>query len=234
MEQEFNALLEKGAIEYVPHSNRETGFYSRYYIVPKKDVGLHPILELRVPNDTVIQLKAQVQNVKFETDRATDQIQGLVCHDRSQGRILPHIHPSVSQEIPEVRFWGQSIAMLGSSVRPSIITLHFHEMRRCSRIMNYIDDWLILAQSHQLAVWHRDDVLAHMKELGLRLNAKKSVLSPPQRTTFLGMVWDSTSMQARLLSARIKSILSALKRIRLGQSLTVKQFQSLFHHLFLM
>ncbi len=51
------------------------------------------------------------------------------------------------------------------------------------RIMNYIDDWLILAQSYQLAVQHRDVVLAHMKELGLWLNAKKSVLSPLQRTT---------------------------------------------------
>ncbi len=51
------------------------------------------------------------------------------------------------------------------------------------RIMNYIDDWLILAQSYQLAVRHRDVVLAHMKELGLWLNAKKSVLSPLQRTT---------------------------------------------------
>ncbi len=26
MKQEVKALLEKGAIEYVPHSNRETGF----------------------------------------------------------------------------------------------------------------------------------------------------------------------------------------------------------------
>jgi len=32
----------------------------------------------------------------------------------------------------------------------------------------------------------RDVVLAHIKTLGLRLNAKKSVLSPAQRTTFLG------------------------------------------------
>ncbi len=87
--------------------------------------------------------------------------------------------------------------------------------------MNYIDDWLILAQSHQLAVWHRDDVLAHMKEMVLRLNAKKSVLSPLQRTTFLGMALDSTSMQARLSPARIESILSAVKSIRLDQSLTV-------------
>ncbi len=81
--------------------------------------------------------------------------------------------------------------------------------------MNYIDDWLILAQSHQLAVRHRDVVLAHMKELGLWLNAKKSVLSPLQRTTFLGKVWDTTSMQASLSPARIESILSAVKIIRL-------------------
>ncbi len=75
---------------------------------------------------------AQVQNVNFETTHATDQIRGLVCHDRSQGRILPHIHPSVSQEVHEVHFWGQSIPISGSSIRPSIITSHFHEMRRCN------------------------------------------------------------------------------------------------------
>ncbi len=205
MEQEVKALLEKRAIEYVPHSNRENGFYSRYFIVPKKDGG-------------------------FETNRATDQIRGLVCHDRSQGRILPHIHHSVSQE---VHFWGQCIPVLGSSVRPSIITLHCVDATLVPlrlqgiRIMNYIDDWLILAQSHQLAVRHQDVVLAHMKELGLRLNAKKSVLCPLQRTTFLDVLWDSTSMLARLSPARIESILSAVKRIRLGQSLTVKQFQRL-------
>ncbi len=66
------------------------------------------------------------------------------------------------------------------------------------RILNYIDDWLILAQSERIAAQHRDVVLAHMEVLGLRLNAKKSVLSPFQRTTYLGVVWDLTTMQARL------------------------------------
>ncbi len=100
-------------------------FYSRYFIVPKKDGGLRPILDLRVLNDAS-------SNVNFETNRPTDQIRGVVCHNRSQGRILSHIHHSMSQEVPEVRFWGQSIPVLGSSVRSSIITLHFHKMRRCS------------------------------------------------------------------------------------------------------
>ncbi len=93
--------------------------------------------------------------------------------------------------------------------------------------MDYIEDWLILAQSNQLAVRHRDVVLAHMKELGLRLNAKKSGLSPLQGTTFLGVAWDSTWVQVRLSPACKESILSAVKSIRLGQSLTFKQFQRL-------
>ncbi len=66
-----------------------------------------------------------------------------------------------------------------------------------------------------------------MKELGLRINANKSVLCPLQRTTYLGVVWDSTTMQARISPARIDSILTSVKRVKQGRSLTVKQFQKL-------
>ncbi len=41
------------------------------------------------------------------------------------------------------------------------------------------------------------------------------------------MVWDSTTMQARMSPARIESILTAVKRVREGRSLTVKQYQRL-------
>ncbi|XDV19881.1 hypothetical protein PO909_025279 [Leuciscus waleckii] len=75
---------------------------------------------------------AQVQNVNIETNRATDQVRGLVCHDRPQGRIFPYFHPSVSLEVPEVCFRGQSIPISSSSIRPGFITPHFHQMRGCS------------------------------------------------------------------------------------------------------
>ncbi len=78
-----------------------------------------------------------------------------------------------------------------------------------------------------MAAWHRDVVVAHMKELGLRLKAKKSVLSPLQRTTYLDVVWDSTTMQAQLSPARIEVILTAVRGVREGQSLTVRKFQRL-------
>ncbi len=46
MEQEVYSLLVKEAIERVPLPDRESGFYSRYFIVPKKDGGLRAILYL--------------------------------------------------------------------------------------------------------------------------------------------------------------------------------------------
>ncbi|KAL0165937.1 hypothetical protein M9458_037781, partial [Cirrhinus mrigala] len=70
-------------------------------------------------------------------------------------------------------------------------------------LLSYIDDWLILAQSEQMATEHQE------------------------KTTYLGVVWDSTTMQARLSPARIESILTAVARAKEGRSLTVKQFQQL-------
>lgn len=51
-----------------------------------------------------------------------------------------------------------------------------------------------------------------MKCLGLRLNLKKSELSPSQRTTFLGLVWDSTTMQAHLSPVCVHSILNTVTK----------------------
>ncbi|XDV36140.1 hypothetical protein PO909_005984 [Leuciscus waleckii] len=48
------------------------------------------------------------------------------------------------------------------------------------RILNYLDDWLILAQSQDLAIVHWDLVLSHLRSLGLRINLQKRVLLPRQ------------------------------------------------------
>ncbi len=197
MEKEVKALLEKGAIEYVPHSNRETGFYSRYFIVPKKDGGLRPILDLRVLNDSIMQLKLKIVTLRqiVPQIRTEDWFFTIDLKDA-------YFHLSIlpcHRRFPRFAFGGKAyqyrVLPFGLALSPrtftkcveaALVPLRLQGIR----IMNYINDWLILAQSHQLAVQHQDFVLAHRKELGLRL----CVLSPLQRTTFLGVVWDSTSM----------------------------------------
>ncbi len=47
LQEELSPLLQKGAIEEVPQSEVERGFFSRYFLVPKRDGGLRPILDLR-------------------------------------------------------------------------------------------------------------------------------------------------------------------------------------------
>ncbi|KAI2646546.1 Transposon Ty3-G Gag-Pol polyprotein [Labeo rohita] len=234
MEQEVATLLRKEAIEVVPPHVRESGFYSRYFIVPKKDGGLRPILDLRVLNRSVKRLKFRMLTIKQVVSqiRSEDWFVTIDLKDAYfHVSILPH-----HRKFLRFAFRGEAYQY---RVLPFGLALSPRTFTKCVdaalaplrlqgiRILNYIDDWLILAQSEMEAVRHRDVVLAHMKALGLRLNAKKSVLSPLQRTTYLGVVWDSTTMQARLSPARIESILTAVKRVKEGRSLTVKQFQQL-------
>ncbi len=47
LQQELSSLLQKGAIEEIPQLDIEQGFFSRYFLVPKRDGGLRPILDLR-------------------------------------------------------------------------------------------------------------------------------------------------------------------------------------------
>ncbi|KAI2652402.1 Transposon Ty3-G Gag-Pol polyprotein [Labeo rohita] len=234
MEQEVGTLLRKEAIEVVPPHDRESGFYSRYFIVPKKDGGLRPILDLRVLNRSVMKLKFKMLTVK----QAVSQIRSedwFVTIDLKDAYFHVSILPQ-HRKFLRFAFRGKAYQY---RVLPFGLALSPRTFTKCMdaalaplrlwgiRILNYIDDWLILAQSEQVAAQHRDVVLAHMKELGLRLNAKKSVLSPSQRTTYLGVVWDSTTMRACLSPTRNESILAAVKRVKEGQSLTVKQFQQL-------
>ncbi|KAI2662377.1 Transposon Ty3-G Gag-Pol polyprotein [Labeo rohita] len=234
MEQEVATLLRKEAIEVVPPHERESGFYSRYFIVPKKDGGLRPILDLRLLNRSVKRLKFKMLTIKQVVSQIRSE-DWFVTIDLKDAYFHVSILPQ-HRKFLRFAFRGEAYQY---RVLPFGLALSPRTFTKCVdaalaplrlqgiRILNYIDDWLILAQSEMVAVRHRDVVLTHMKALGLRLNAKKSVLSPLQRTTYLGVVWDSTTMQARLSPARIESILTAVKRVQEGRSLTVKQFQQL-------
>ncbi|KAI2662333.1 Transposon Ty3-G Gag-Pol polyprotein [Labeo rohita] len=234
MEQEVETLLRKEAIEVVPPQDGESWFYSRYFIVPKKDGGLRPILDLRLLNRSVMRLKFKmltinqvVSQIRSEAWFVTIDLKDTYFHVS----ILPQ-----HRKFLRFAFRGEAyqyrVLPFGLALSPRTFTKCVDAALAPLRLwgirtLNYINDWLILAQSEHMAVQHRDVVLAHLKELGLRLNAKKSVLSPLQRTTYLGKVWDSTMMQARLSPARIESILTAVMRVTEGRSLTVKQFQRL-------
>ncbi len=61
---EVKNLLAKGAVETVPPAQRESGFYSRYFLVPKKDGGLRPILNLGRLNHALMKWPFRMTTLK--------------------------------------------------------------------------------------------------------------------------------------------------------------------------
>ena len=80
LNQEILTLLENRAIERVESSEQLAGFYSKYCIIPKKDSGLCPILDLRQLN-----MFLKVLPFKMLTTQAT-----LVSKEALVSVSLPH------------------------------------------------------------------------------------------------------------------------------------------------
>src|SRR4029434_4415945 len=56
LREEIVSLLRKEAIRVVPPEEQASVFYSRYFLVPKKDGNYRPILDLRVLNKALMPL----------------------------------------------------------------------------------------------------------------------------------------------------------------------------------
>ncbi len=235
---EIAVLLAKDAIEPVPPADMRTGFYSPYFIVPKKGGGLRPILDLRVLNRALHKLpfKMLTQKRIFGCIRPQDWFEAIDLKDAYfHVSILPRHRPFLRFAF-EGRAYQYKVLPFGLSLSPRVFTKVAEAalvlMREQGvRILNYLDDWLILAQSQDQLCEHRDWVLSHLSQLGLRVNWEKSKLSPTQRISFLGMELDSVSQTARLTQERAQSVLNCLNTFKSRTAVPLKQFQRLLGHM---
>ncbi len=235
---EVAVLLAKDAIEPVPPAEMKSGFYSPYFIVPKKDGGLRPILDLRVLNRALHKLPFRMltQRRIFQCIRPFDWFAAIDLKDAYfHVSILPRHRPFLRFAF-EGRAYQYKALPFGLSLSPRVFTKVVEAalvpLREAGiRILNYLDDWLILAQSRALLCEHRDMVLSHLSRLGLQVNREKSKLSPSQRISFLGMELDSVNLTARLSEERAQSMLRCLESLQRKRAVPLKHFQRLLGHM---
>ncbi|KAL0152047.1 hypothetical protein M9458_052651, partial [Cirrhinus mrigala] len=227
---EIAVLLAKDAIEPVPPAEMKSGFYSPYFIVPKKSGGLRPILDLRELNRSLLRLPFKMLTSKriLSCVRHQDWFAAIDLKDAYfHVSILPRHRPFLRFAF-EGRAYQYKVLPFGLSLSPRVFT-KVAEGR--IRILNYLDDWLIMAHSRDLLCEHRDLVLQHLSHLGLWVNREKSKLSPVQRISFLGVELDSVNMTACLTNERTQSVLSCLKSFRHKTVVPLKTFQRLLGHM---
>ncbi len=235
---EIAVLLAKDAIEPVPPADMRSGFYSPYFIVPKKSGGLRPILDLRVLNRALHRLPFKMLTPKriFGCVRPRDWFAAIDLKDAYfHVSILPRHRPFLRFAF-EGRAYQYKVLPFGLSLSPRVFTKVAEAAlvplrEQGVRILNYLDDWLILAQSQDQLCEHRDMVLSHLSQLGLQVNWEKSKLSPVQRISFLGMELDSVSQTARLTQERAQSVLNCLNTFKNRTAAPLKQFQRLLGHM---
>ncbi len=235
---EIAVLLAKEAIEPVPPADMRSGFYSPYFIVPKKSGGLRPILDLRVLNRALHRLPFKMLTPKriFGCVRPRDWFAAIDLKDAYfHVSTLPRHRPFLRFAF-EGRAYQYKVLPFGLSLSPRVFTKVAEAAlvplrEQGVRILNYLDDWLILAQSQDQLCKHRDMVLSYLSQLGLQVNWEKSKLSPVQRISFLGMELDSVSQTARLTQERAQSVLNCLNTFKNRTAAPLKQFQRLLGHM---
>lgn len=103
----------------------------------------------------------------------------LVCSDHPEGSILSCLDSQFLRCAFEGRAYQYKVLPLWLSLLPhvfmkvmeaALVPMREHDVR----ILNYLDDWFILAHSRE----HRDLVLQHLSHLGLWVNCEKSKISP--------------------------------------------------------
>ncbi len=161
---------------------------------------------------------------------------GLVCSDRPEGCLLSCFDPSATQTVyglrPRVGHGSTGSSPSGSPCPPV-------SSRRSRRVpLPRYGKWASgsstvssMARTREQLCDHRDLVLRHLSQLGLRVNWEKSKLSPAQRISFRGVELDSVSMTARLTEERAQSVLNCLSSFGGRTVVPLKQFQRLLGHM---
>ncbi len=137
LRSEVMTLLEKGAIEMVPPALSESGFYSRYFLVPKKDGGLRPILDLRRLNHALMRRPFRMITLKqiLSQIRTGDWFCSL---DLKDAYFHIQIAPP-SQTILEIRLRGSGLPVHGPTLWAVSGPPYFYEVHGCGSFPSETD-----------------------------------------------------------------------------------------------
>ena len=186
-------LCEKSAVRPIPLGQEREGFYSTYFIVPKKDGGLRPILNLKPFN-----LNVRKRTFKMETLQTIISIMTpnlwLTSVDLKDAYFHVAIVPAHRRYL-RFHWKGQAyqynVLPFGLSSAPRVFTQILMPViawlrARGVHIYAYLDDILVTGTSPLEVSRALSLSIRTLTAAGYVINVKKSDLSPSQDLVFIG------------------------------------------------
>ena len=217
--EEVRDLLEKGAVSLLSGTERE-GFYSNLFLVPKKDGGQRPVINLKALNQFI-----QPEHFKMEGIHTLKDIvkpkDWMPKIDLKDAYFTIPIHTTQRKYLKFV-VSGQTYKFnclpFGLSSAPWVFTKTLKPVAALLqemgvRMIVYIDDILILAETKKRAQEQAEALVYLLECLGFIVNMKKSVLSPAQIMDFLGLTVDTVLMQLKLPGEKLKKIRAEARKL---------------------
>lgn len=215
LQEEVASLLAKQVVEEVPQHEIGQGFYSTFFVVPKKPQGLRPILNLKPFNRSVIRKGFKLDSVRSVRNelRPRDYAISLDLKD-AYYHIL--IHPAFRKFLRfclEGHHWQFRALPFGLSSSPRAfckclapILAWCHS--RGIRVLAYLDDWLGLNQDARSLRDQSRQLIQILQQLGWVISFPKSHLTPSQQFTYIGVTFDTVLNRMAPTPARADSLAS--------------------------
>ena len=188
----IQSLLSKNAIERVENV-KSLGFYSCLFLVPKPHQRWRPVIDLSRLNTFLLEETFKMETLEFIRTSLTPG-EWVSSIDLSDAYLHIPIHPNSRKYL---RFCHKSQVFqftshpFGLGTAPQVFTMIVKEVKlmaltRGIRLHQYLDSWLIRAQSQEEAQVNTQTVVDLTQSLGWIINQEKSELKPTQGFSFVG------------------------------------------------
>ena len=229
---EVQDMLQKGAIiEVLPCKDQ---FLSPVFLVPKKDGGNRPVINLKKLNQYI-----EYQHFKMEGIQALKSLikkgDYMVKLDLKDAYFSLPIHKAFRKYLRfawKGKIYEYQVLGFGLAVGPRYFTKTLKPviafLRRLGiRIVIYLDDMILLNQCSQMLMKDLTSLRWLLENLGFLINWKKSVIVPLQEIQFLGFLINSVEMLIMLPSEKITRIVGKCQKLVTKKVTTVRKLAEL-------
>ena len=232
LREEIQSLLLKNAIERVPPGEVEEGFYSTFFLTPKKEGTWRPILNLkplnahlRSPTFKMETLRSVVRAVDPGDWMASIDLKDAYLHvpvRKSHHKYLRFAFEGVSYQCKVLMFGLKTGPFVWTKIlAPILAMIHGWGIY----ISPYLDD-LILKNSDKSALVEQLPVsLQTLINAGFIINLQKSELLPCQDLVYIGGRLRTDLGLVTLPQDRMEAFLRSLSKLKVGSTQTAGFFQ---------